>query len=140
MKAYSIGSVFWYRMAGKLYGAVVLDHQNDTQEYFIGISEAVIPKGKSPTADEILEAKPYTAAWFDSKSLLSPIRIHVIGKTEVNGSYANRGGRFNSEEKYVNKNTGMRYTWSHVERMLVPKWEFMKTMLDHSAFPETWVS
>lgn len=135
----TVGEVFWYRMAGKLYGAIVLDYQKDTREYFIGITKEITPVGKEPTIDEVLKAQPYTAAWFDPTSLLNPLRMHSVGLVEVNGEYSNRGGRYKDEETYMNKNAGMKYTWKHTERMLIPQWECMYMMLDCNSFPKTWV-
>ena len=139
MKRYSVGSVNWYKVSGKIYGVIILDHLCETNDYFIGISEEIIPEGKTPTIDEILRAKPYTAAWFWVGSLLNPIRMHYVGSVTVNGSYANRGGRYISEELNINRNVGMNYTWQHSARMMIPHWDSMNVMLNSRAFPTTWI-
>lgn len=108
----SKGEVVWYRDSGKIYGAVVLEIL--LSEYFlIAVSDELesIPKNK----EDVFGAKLYTAAWFDSGSLLKKSRFRIIDvyKPLYNLDYHNRAGMFISDENICITNPGQISTWKH---------------------------
>lgn len=114
-KCYEKGTIFWYRVKGQVFGAIVIEIQDDSESiplYLVLISEKL--SGIPVHISEVLNAKSFTLAWFDTYSLLSPLRIHIIDKIEIIGNYHNTFGLFiESNGAVVCKNIGQSETWKH---------------------------
>ncbi len=120
------GEMFWYRIKGTVYGALVLDVQNDY--YLIVLSDALHAK-KSYTQNDILETRVYTVAWFADIELLQRRFCHKVAKFDINDDYNMRYGLNIYRENGVVceitcTNHGQRKTWRHEYRCL--RWQDKK--------------
>lgn len=111
------GSCFWYKSAGHVYGAVVLEKQSipDFALYFIALTEELssVPR----KTEEILDAPVYTIAWFSSTELLNHKRMHLIGAVELEKDYKNKYGfQFGANGRLKISNYGQSETWKHTFR------------------------
>lgn len=131
------GDVFWYRSSGDLYGAVILDVQQE--DYLIAISERleVIPS----QADGVLKAQLYTVAWFSCVELLSNNRMHVIACIDIEGNFSNRAGlgKVYVDGELIKRecyNCGQSSTWRHCFRSLTLHNAFVFEVLDPKRLPK----
>lgn len=117
-KCINKGDCFWYRIKGKKYGAVVMEIQSNSHKYYlVALSEMI--SVTPPTLETIISAQLYTLAWFSDVSMLSPKRIHFVGKIKINNYYYNRYGIIVKADSSVHiSNYGQPKTWSHEFRSL----------------------
>ena len=109
------GTVFWYRVKNLLFGAIVIEVQNDSDNnlyFLILISEQLccVPTD----INVILDTKSYTLAWFDEYSLLVPARVHIVDNISINGNYYNKFGiLIKTDGTFLCNNNGQLATWKH---------------------------
>ena len=131
------GDVFWYRSSGDLYGAVILDVQQE--DYLVAISERL---ETIPTQiDTVLKAQLYTVAWCSCVELLSSKRMHVIACINIEEDFSNRAGLgkvFIDGEliKWECYNCGQSSTWKHCFRSLTLHDTFVFEVLDPKRLPK----
>lgn len=127
------GTVFWYRCNKNIYGAIILDIQNNSY-YLIAVSETLthIPN----TAKDILSSQLYTVAWFSDVDLLPSKRIHLIESIEIEDDFNGRAG-FKIDELGNIKinNCGQSYIWKHNDRNINLKNTLMKDVIDKKFLP-----
>ena len=137
---YYPGTVLWYRSKGKVYGAIVLDYQELSNEYLVAISEEILVDCKRVTSDTVLTADLYTLAWFPAISMLPASRLHITDRTEVVGDFSNRAGRFYDGETLIIKNCGQAKTWKHeFYAARIPETK-MNEVLVSTNLPKTYIS
>ena len=111
---YKKGVCFWYRIKKRIFGAVIIDIQLDSEAnplYLILISEELREMPKQ--INDVLSKKSYTLAWFDELSLLPPIRIHILGVLQITKEYRNMFGLSITHGAFICTNIGQAATWKH---------------------------
>jgi len=103
----SKGDMFYYRIGGNTFGAVVLDVLHDY--YLIALSEAI---SKTPVSDDIMNSPLYTLAWFSDLELPNNRRIHFCSNIST-GDYNGRAGGCFSDKGIEIKNYGNSDVWAH---------------------------
>ncbi|MBE6990004.1 MAG: hypothetical protein E7426_04580 [Ruminococcaceae bacterium] len=132
---YKTGNVYWYKQGGLVFGAIVLDYQDEIESFLVAISETISNK-KTPLICDVLNSQVYTLAWFDLRSMKNPNRIHYIGKVSVEGTYAGRSGLiYRDDGSIIIKNCGQRFTWAHKFRSYRLKDTLMKEVLSAVKIP-----
>ena len=124
------GNVFWYRIKKSVYGGIVIEIQNDSENdlYLILIS-AQLDSIPSKT-EHILLAESYTLAWFSKYFLLPSCRYHVIDNIKIFGSFKNSFGlTIKSNGSYMCNNVGQFVTWKHTFRSYSFHDELIKDIL-----------
>ena len=109
------GTVFWYKYKKQVFGAVIIEIQNDIENnpiYLVLLSEQL---DTIPTdINAILNTKNYTLAWFSEYFLLLPSRIHIVDRIDIKGNYHNKFGlSIGSDGVYCCRNVGQIVTWRH---------------------------
>lgn len=125
------GMVFWYRCKGCVYGAIVLQELTNGS-ILIALSN---PMDAQPrTAEDVLEAEAFTAAWFDS--LLPANRVHDMGTVSVADSYNGRAGMYRSALVHFCENVGSDAHWNHEKRTLTLDGLKMRDLLNSENVPD----
>ena len=123
------GCVFWYRIKGQVYGAIIIEIQKYSENdllYLVLISERLerIPVH----IDEVLKAKSYTLAWFDHYCLLHPLRIHVFEKIDIRNNFYNKFGlSIEPNGDFYCRNVGQMETWKHT----FSSYSFLNESMNH---------
>ena len=133
------GEVFWYRSGGSVYGAIIVDHQEDFGDCLVAVSEAIDPEKCPPDRSAVLEAPLYTVAWFSAPDMLPRRRFHPVGEAVPEGDFSDRAGRLVSDGAYTLKNCGQAQTWKHAFRELRLPERRMKDVLNSTALPKTYL-
>ena len=130
------GNIYWYRIKGEKYGAIVLDYNSKLGLFFIAISDE-LKCNDSPTVECILNAKVYTASWFDHFSILGLNRLHKIGcyPLDENSYQHNTGLTILENGGFQITNVGQSHTWKHQYKGLTIRPEsIMSDLLSPSFF------
>lgn len=133
------GAAFWYRSGGSVYGAVIVDYQEDFGDYLVAISEAIDPAKCPPDRSAVLDAPLYTVAWFSAPDMLPRRRLHHVGDVVPEGDFSDRAGRLVSDGAYTLKNCGQPQTWKHEFRELRLPERRMKDALISAALPKMYI-
>lgn len=108
------GTVFWYRMKGRIYGGAVLVEEA-RGGLLIALSQELAAVPGCP--EDVLSAPAYTAAWFGDAFLLPRRRLHALGAVPVSGRYIRRSGlRISEDGSFKLTNCGQKQTWAHTFR------------------------
>lgn len=108
------GTVFWYRMKGRIYGGAVLGEET-RGGLLIALSQELEAVPSCP--EDVLSAPAYTAAWFADAFLLPRRRLHALGAVPVSGKYIRRSGlRISEDGSFKLSNCGQKQTWAHTFR------------------------
>ena len=133
------GEAFWYRSGGSVYGAIIVDHQEDFGDCLVAVSEAIDPAKCPLDRSAVLEAPLYTVAWFSAPDMLPRRRLHPVGEVVPEGDFSDRAGRLVSDGTYTLKNCGQPQTWKHEFRELRLPERRMKDVLTSTALPKTYL-
>ena len=130
------GEVYYYKAGGKLYGAVFLFRQRDF--WLVSVSEELAVPADRITAETILNAPLYTAAWFSDVELLSAHRMHLVGRSDVTGDYTNRAGLHESRDGGLSiTNVGQSAAWKHTFRAFALRDAAVRDTLSAGCFPKS---
>lgn len=127
------GDIFRYRCKKAIYGAVVLDIQNE-QFYFIALTDELdrVPQN----IEDVVSASFYTAAWFSDEELLPVRRLHYIGNIHIDDDYNGRAGFYREDNRSVKiYNCGQKCVWDHTSRNLKINNLIIKDTLSKKCFP-----
>ena len=133
---YNSGDVYYYIDHYKIYGLVFLARQANL--FLVSISEELPnPSNNLVSTETILNAQLYTVAWFSDIELLSPRRLHYVGKTSVVGDFTNRAGLYEAENgSLFLSNIGQRATWKHTFRSFSIRNTTIRETLYSSSLPK----
>ena len=103
----------------------------------IAISDEITDFMGQPSIKDAKEADLFTLAWFDVLTLLSPVRIHLIGQEKIEADYSNRAGILIDSNRYRNRNPGDGSIWRHERRNYAIHGIKMKDTFDTRYIPKT---
>lgn len=136
---YNKGNIYWYKSNKKTYCFAVLE-VIEQKDYLIAISEELTQFVGQPNLIDAKESDLFTLAWFDVLTLLSPLRIHLIGQEKIEADYSNRAGIWMDSKRYNNRNPGDRSIWRHERRNFAIQGIKMKDTFDTRYIPKTIIS
>lgn len=132
---YSAGEVFYYISKKRMFGCVILFHQQDY--YFIALSEEIMKTTKTIRCDDVLQSNLYTIAWFSDVEMLLTYRLHRLGIIPLDADYTNRAGLLIDEQGLILKNVGQGGTWAHTFRSFALRDTKVKDVLITKYVPKT---
>ena len=132
---YSAGDVFYYRSKKRMFGCVILFHQQDY--YLIALSEEIMKTTKTICCDDVLQSVLYSIAWFSDVEMLLPQRLHRLGTILLDADYTNRAGLLIDDNGVILKNVGQSGTWAHTFRSFAIRDIKVQDVLNTKYVPKT---